>query len=452
MSKMAKEKSKELIGEIVDKMKAHELPYLEGSWERFSARHTSLVSNKQSNWKYWSAAAAVLFIASASILYLRQADIKQSPAVVNLHVEKNLNEAQPHSEATQIDVPALGIENTLIQPIVGASLDRTDQHDADIKKMDQSGIVPLDHSLQVVAQIFTDNSVKKEPINLEFDSNKKNGEIKNDKVKSDNNNLANNNTVRKDQQGTSSVAEKLEKLGSLYASNSEKHDFASAIKKWEIGAFVAPSSTADKMSLGAGLSLAYQITDKISIRSGVSMQQYGAGADRYNNPGAVQSASMAYNDAVSNSSMLKQNESLLLSKQTVDKELSAVNNKLLTIDVPIDIRYHVSKSFYTSVGVSYVGVIDQTQENYFVNGINENTAANNGDAVYSPQNMKQSFKGNAVNTNDFNGFVNFSIGKKMTVGKKLSIAVEPFVKLPVGGLKTTDLNYTNGGLKIMTSF
>ncbi|WP_021188738.1 hypothetical protein [Sphingobacterium sp. IITKGP-BTPF85] len=204
--------------------------------------------------------------------------------------------------------------------------------------------------------------------------------------------------------------------------------------------------------MGGGLSLAYQITDKISIRSGVSMQQYGAGVDRQNNLGAVQSAGMAFNDAVSNSPVMKNNESLLLARQTVDKELSAVNNKLLTIDIPVDVRYHVSKSFYTSVGVSYVGVLDQTQENYFVNGINENTSANNGQAVSSPENVKQTFKGSAVNTNDFNGFVNLSIGKKMTVGKKLSIAVEPFVKLPVGGLKSTDFNYTNGGLKVVTSF
>jgi hypothetical protein len=182
------------------------------------------------------------------------------------------------------------------------------------------------------------------------------------------------------------------------------------------------------------------------------MQQYGAGVDRQNNLGAVQSAGMAFNDAVSNSPVMKNNESLLLARQTVDKELSAVNNKLLTIDIPVDVRYHVSKSFYTSVGVSYVGVLDQTQENYFVNGINENTSANNGQAVSSPENVKQTFKGSAVNTNDFNGFVNLSIGKKMTVGKKLSIAVEPFVKLPVGGLKSTDFNYTNGGLKVVTSF
>ncbi|MNY43805.1 hypothetical protein D3C86_1787880 [compost metagenome] len=143
---------------------------------------------------------------------------------------------------------------------------------------------------------------------------------------------------------------------------------------------------------------------------------------------------------------------LLAKQQAPDKELSAVNNKLLTIDIPVDVRYHVTKSFYTSVGVSYVGVLDQTQENYFVNGINEHTAADNGNAVYAPENMKQSFKGNAVNTNEFNGFVNFSVGKKMQVGKKLSVAVEPFVKLPIGGLKSTDLNYTNGGLKVVTSF
>lgn len=447
---MAKEKNRELIDDIVDKMKAHELPYLEGAWEKFASHNMSFVSKKQSNWKYWTAAAAVLCIASVSFLYLKHSDIKEFPNVANLQVEKEIDQDKLNPETQRIDVPALTFDNPIANHTAGTELGNHDQHGSVTKGYDEKSIVSIDDVLQVATNIFTDDNERKESIGLQSKVDNESLEIKKDEVK--NNNLANNNTARKEKETTRSVAEKLERLGSLYPSNSEKYDFASGLKKWEIGAFVAPSSTVDKMSLGGGISLAYQITDKISIRSGVSMQQYGVGANRENNLGAVQSASVAYNNAVSNNPIMKSDESLLLAKQTVDKELSAVNNKLLTIDIPVDVRYHLNKSLYTSVGVSYVGVLDQTQENYFVDGINEKTATNNGDALTSPQNMKQSFKGNAVSTNGFNGFVNFSIGKKMEVGKKLKIAVEPFIKLPVGGLKSTDLNYTNGGLKIVTSF
>lgn len=450
MCKMAKEKNKELIDHIVDKMKAHELPYSEGAWEKFASHDVSLVSKKQTNWKYWSAAAAVLFIAGASFLYLNQSPIYHAPIVANLPVETKSEADKSTVETTKIDVPAVKVDH-LSKEIIGATSSYNDQRNMGAKGTVENAIASIDHFLDAATHIFTDNNAKKELIDMPSKGGNELVEVKKEEVK--NNNLAqNNSTIRKENEGTRSVAEKLEKLGSIFNLNSDKHDFASAVKKWEVGAFVAPSSTVDKMSLGGGLSLAYQITDKISIRSGVSMQQYGAGVDRQNNLGAVQSAGMAFNDAVSNSPVMKNNESLLLARQTVDKELSAVNNKLLTIDIPVDVRYHVSKSFYTSVGVSYVGVLDQTQENYFVNGINENTSANYGQAISSPENVKQTFKGNAVNTNDFNGFVNISIGKKMTVGKKLSIAVEPFVKLPVGGLKSTDFNYTNGGLKVVTSF
>ena len=57
-----------------------------------------------------------------------------------------------------------------------------------------------------------------------------------------------------------------------------------------------------------------------------------------------------------------------------------------------------------------------------------------------------------VNTNNFGGFVNFSIGKEMRVNKRLNLSVEPYVKLPVGSFKRADMNYTNGGIRIITNF
>lgn len=446
---MTKEKDKELIDDIVDKMKAHELPYLEGAWEKFASDHTTLVSKKQVNWKYWSAAAAVLCIASASFLYLRHLPQEDLPGVAHLKITEKLVQQKDDLDTT-IDSPTWSFSDPQ-KNRTEANSNSTDQSPVRTIGHDEHNMLTAGHDLSFSTPTFNNHDQRNDFIDPQPSTIKEVVDTKREGVKD--HNLVTNSSVNNTNESTRSIAEKLENLGSLYPGNAAKHDFASAIKKWEIGAFVSPSSTVDKMSLGGGLSLAYQVTDKISIRSGVSMQQYGAGANRQDNLSAVQSANISYNAVVSNNSIVRHDESLLLAKQQApNKELSAVNNKLLTIDIPVDVRYHVTKSFYTSVGVSYIGVLDQTQENYFVNGINENTAADNGNAVYAPENMKQSFKGNAVNTNEFNGFVNFSVGKKMQVGKKLSVAVEPFVKLPVGGLKSTDFNYTNGGLKVVTSF
>src|SRR5690606_21840648 len=54
--------------------------------------------------------------------------------------------------------------------------------------------------------------------------------------------------------------------------------------------------------------------------------------------------------------------------------------------------------------------------------------------------------------NGFGGFVNFSIGRRVNMGKTIKVSIEPFVKLPVGQFKRADMNYTNCGIRIMTSF
>ena len=56
---MKDNKKKELIEEIIGQLKDHELPYKEGSWEKFASNY-GVASRGSSNWKYWSAAAAVL--------------------------------------------------------------------------------------------------------------------------------------------------------------------------------------------------------------------------------------------------------------------------------------------------------------------------------------------------------------------------------------------------------
>jgi len=59
---------------------------------------------------------------------------------------------------------------------------------------------------------------------------------------------------------------------------------------------------------------------------------------------------------------------------------------------------------------------------------------------------------NNVNTNGFSGFVNFSLGKEVKMNKRVGISVEPYLKIPVGQYRRADMDYTNGGIRIMTSF
>jgi len=209
-------------------------------------------------------------------------------------------------------------------------------------------------------------------------------------------------------------------------------------RKWEMGAFVSPASTSESITLGGGVALAYNVSSKVSIRSGASIQHYGAVSGNTPITPAMASNSFEMNAP----SYLSQPNGLsnAFAKGLADakdaKSNERVSGKILTVDIPVDVRYAITKNFYTSVGVSYVGVLDQERA-----------------TIYETNNTEYKQKSTEKNVDDkgVNGFVNFSVGRKQKVGK-LSISVEPYYKIPVGGLRSSDLNYSNGGVKIITSF
>src|SRR5690606_26988837 len=53
---------------------------------------------------------------------------------------------------------------------------------------------------------------------------------------------------------------------------------------------------------------------------------------------------------------------------------------------------------------------------------------------------------------NFTGFFNLSVGYQLPVLKKLNLAVEPYIKVPIGSLSEQDMDLSNGGLKIITTF
>src|SRR5690606_30785211 len=131
-------------------------------------------------------------------------------------------------------------------------------------------------------------------------------------------------------------------------------------KKWEMGAFVSPASTSKSITLGGGVALAYNVSTKVSIRSGASIQHYGAVSG--NSPITPALASNSFvADAPNYISQPTLNNSFVM--RTADARSAKCNErvsgKILTVDIPVDVRYAINKHFYTSVGVSYVGVLDQ---------------------------------------------------------------------------------------------
>lgn len=456
-------KKKELIEEIIGQLKDHELPYREGSWETFASKQ-GVAAPPSSAWKYWSAAAAVLLCFGVGYWGLKNSSSVAPSSAVLTQNDKNsevLADNKDLKESIQRSLSAVTGEQGL------SAQELLRDRPFTYSKVESE---PTDNSQQQQFVLFGGKAVRGNNINVSNNFAAMGGktmQLRNSTLSAQINlddptaaasadittraqvatttqsnvTPTNSNTVVSSTQTQREAA----RLAALYAGQQENRRGSVMLKsnndldrKWEMGAFVSPASTSESITLGGGVALAYNVSSKISIRSGASIQHYGAVSGNTPITPAMASNSFEMNAP----SYLSQPNGLsnAFAKGLADakdaKSNERVSGKILTVDIPVDVRYAITKNFYTSVGVSYVGVLDQERA-----------------TIYETNNTEYKQKSTEKNVDDkgVNGFVNFSVGRKQKVGK-LSISVEPYYKIPVGDLRSSDLNYSNGGVKIITSF
>lgn len=220
------------------------------------------------------------------------------------------------------------------------------------------------------------------------------------------------------------------------------------LDKFEIGAFFSPNTTDKNMNFGGGLVVAYQLSDKLSVRTGASMNAYDVGMNT-----EPQMMASSVSDLSSNYQHFSARNGETMAN------VNAISGTVQTLDIPIEVKYTVVKNFYVSGGVSYAAVLSQKRFNHVVNNANsmtfENGISNSNISVaraVASVSDKIEINENNLDPNGLGGFVNFSIGRKVPLSKSIKLSVEPYIKLPIGQFKQADMDYTNGGLRIMTSF
>lgn len=456
-------KKKELIEEIIGQLKDHELPYREGSWEKFASKH-GVAAPPSSAWKYWSAAAAVLLCFGVGYWGLKNnSSVAPSSAVLTqndknsevLADNKDLKESIQRSLSAVTGEQGLSAQELLrdrpftyskveSQPAdnereqqfvlfggkavrgnkinVSNSFAALSGHTMQLRNSTLSAQINLDDPTATASADITTGTQAATPTHSNVTSANSNTTVSSTQTQREAARLA---ALYAGQQGN--------RKGSVMVKSNDDHD-----RKWEMGAFVSPASTSESITLGGGVALAYNVSSKISIRSGASIQHYGAVSGNTPITPAMASNSFEMNapSYLSQPSGLSNAFAKGLADAKEAKSNERVSGKILTVDIPVDVRYAINKNFYTSVGVSYIGVLDQERA-----------------TIYETNNTEYKQKSTEKNVDDkgVNGFVNFSVGRKQKVGK-LSISVEPYYKIPVGGLRSSDLNYSNGGVKIITSF
>ena len=210
--------------------------------------------------------------------------------------------------------------------------------------------------------------------------------------------------------------------------------------RFTLGLVVAPSfGNVKRLNMGYGVSVDYKLSDKFALNSGLAYNQMAASKGVIDN----RQSDMASVSAIAKSSSTK--------------SLESIEERVTGIDIPLEIKYNVSKNLYANVGVSAFAVINQKRNNTFLEerivpqsaGL---SSANSFSSVLVTQRVTESQAVTETQDYSYLGFYNLSFGYKKKISKNNSFAVEPFLKLPMREVKTENLRLIGTGVKLKFDF
>lgn len=448
------EKDKELIDEIVDRLKNQkEVKYREGAWEKFQASQAPASSkSKIVSFNRWiSVAAACLLLGLGVMFYINRLknDVITDATLPNLANNDLESRSRTQESETKISQNNKQEESTrkdanLTNPVL-ANIESNKNNRITLEQIDINESIDYDYSIDKnIALEELDFNKEFQIANLEVIDSKQ------PKLKAISN-LENITLAASATTNNSVIAFK-----EVEAKNQQRHFNLS--EKFDLGLFVSPHSTAEKMYVGGGLSIAYNLNKKLSLRTGASYNNYEVGIMK--NPTEMESVEAVM--TTSSSKELGNNVYSGAGMQQVKMMLpniNAIRGSVQSIDVPLELKYNVNNTLYAAAGISYSAIINQERNAQYIENVNTETFRNGfpedasqASKVVQPVTKTVKSAEKNVNTNGYNGFINFSIGKKLNLNKKVGLSVEPYFKVPVGEYRRADMNYTNGGIRIMTNF
>jgi len=438
---MKEKDNKELIERMADVLREHSAPYKEGAWERFAA-----VGGKRKKivpfW-YLSGVAAMLLLGVA--LFINRGNVDTS--IVKTH--NKLAKEQPETEenkavTSQGDLPEIKFEKQeklTKQSVLAASKPDRNSNLKELRSFMQAenGNLTPHETPETGEDKLQEDKPTDEKKHIAQDVEER--LATNHKEASGEDALI--RMLREDSRHT--VAEESMINNTNYTKG----------RKWNVGVVLAPALTAERLNMGGGVSVAYRISKKIAIGSGISLVDLGLHqADPYRSP--ARPSALVSSDVVTSS--LSSKSPVLSAKSSETKQLTSINTNLLALDVPIDIKYQITDHFYVSAGLSFFAVLNEDRiNNYTTTTPMDRTLQNTeGYAFSQPEFQIKSISEQATVTpyqgNSYSGFLNFSVGRKVPVFKKVGLSVEPFIKVPIGELSKQDMNLRYGGVRIITSF
>lgn len=407
------ELEKELIAHIKESLADYEEPYNVGAWENFNKKkgRRSII--------FWlpltRGVAATLLLGTITFFIARENylidDIKNSN--VSRSISSNIGTTKDN------ETVSIKTDKTAENAIHQATKDRQ----LFVKKRTKT----ISHNLENTAALTVDSNLKAEnftPITIQ----KSNEILAFNATDIDSNHvLAQRSTKQIDIMAFFENETKLN--ASLKKDSDKKPD-----RKIMLGLLLAPSiSDNEKIDMGYGVSVDLKLSNSLSLNSGIV----------YSKMSAAKQTNLHRNALIENA---------MVSANT--KTLKQTSEIVSGIDIPLALKYNLSKSIYTNFGFSVYAILQQKRQNtYLEEKFVQKTTEDYEFAgiLVAEQTTELEILRNQKD-NTYLSFYNISLGYKKPFGKSNTIAVEPFMKLPIKDAKVNNLRLVGTGVKLKFDF
>jgi hypothetical protein len=424
------------IESLAQTLRQHQEPYKEGAWEQFSASSKPIVSmHHRLRWLYATAAACLLF-AIGVMLWPSNPKLPSQEWAATGHNTPIVPPIGRVTTPAQSDMPAVlkssssseSIVTGVIQPTQLSPAHRSISAHEQIARVDFTDIRPSVRAEQSIQQELRLSPRLSESGLKAIEQHAWGDPLLEDWDENNSNQLAMQTSAGYEEE---------------------------ASKKWNLGLELSPSVTNAQLNMGGGLNVGYQISEHVAIRSGLSVARFGFNKGGHV-PAEAVSMQLPAQETQPMYSGIVSDKSLVLSNNY--QEIAAIQSQIWAMDIPVEIEVQVAKQFYTSVGLSLMTVLDENRTNYFLDRIQVSSQT---DLSRPSEELRSNIRAQYASQEDTNpalaqqgiaGFFNLSIGRSFQLSPKMNASVEPFFKLPLQKSNRSDLNMTNGGVKLKFGF
>ena len=440
---MIPDKDKDITQRMAEMLRKHSLPYKEGAWERFkdfeASKRKSVVL-----WPYLTGAAALILMTITLFFNNREEAVVGSNSVARSVVTTEEIQTQEIRPAEKPIVDLITQSNTApVQKLAR----RESGTNSEFIGHNKSGDLTFGDPLSVASISQTTSQEEVLPMESILSDSKLEETVslsisKTDAVaaKLPSSSIASNSvrSVESKSFYPNQAENSLQSLTNNEILEASDKLVSNSAEKWNFSLEVAPNIMENSVNFGGGVGVSYKLSKKLSISSGISYVQLSA------NRNPQQPAEVARTS---------------LSTYNYSKSLSGVNTSLTGLDIPVNLKLNLNSNMYASAGISVFNVLNESRYNNFEERVAEMAyTADSSPGQKAPEPLVHTVYSQEASSEapyqgkNFTGFFNLSIGYKLPFLEKLHLAIEPYVKIPVGSLSQQDMDLSNGGLKIITNF